>query len=297
MGIERNTARLLLQAQRAGAGFRKVLTVGRQNFFVNNREIQSLVREFSLPADRARALKADDLIYAEPFFRQLLGAEVVESVDASGYEGATHVHDLNYPLPSALKNAFDAVVDAGSLEHIMNFPAAIRSLMECVKPGGRLFIQTPANNYFGHGFYQFSPELFFRVFSEENGFQTERMIVFEHFFPAHFFASPWYEVTDPKAARKRVQLVNKRPVLLMVQALKLREAPIFAAVPQQSDYVSVWREGGDAGGKNSPGLLERVKHLAYRIPLRFTGHLWAQYAASRKFPPNLRNKVFFRRTD
>jgi hypothetical protein len=29
---------------------------------------------------------------------------------------------------------------------------------------------TPANNQMGHGFYQFSPELFFRVFSQENGY-------------------------------------------------------------------------------------------------------------------------------
>ena len=33
---------------------------------------------------------------------------------------------------------------------------------------------TPANNFFGHGFYQFTPELFFRIFSAANGFEVER---------------------------------------------------------------------------------------------------------------------------
>jgi hypothetical protein len=27
----------------------------------------------------------------------------------------------------------------------------------------------------GHGFYQFGPELYYRAFSEENGFQVERL--------------------------------------------------------------------------------------------------------------------------
>ena len=51
--------------------------------------------------------------------------------------------------------------------------------MKMVKTGGHLMLFTPANNYFGHGFYQFSPELFYRVLSKENGFEVRRMVVLE----------------------------------------------------------------------------------------------------------------------
>ena len=36
--------------------------------------------------------------------------------------------------------------------------------------GGSIFVNTPANNMMGHGFYQFSPELMYRIFAEANGF-------------------------------------------------------------------------------------------------------------------------------
>ena len=62
---------------------------------------------------------------------------------------------------------FDVVYDGGTLEHVFNFPVALRNAMELLRPGGRLFtIHTCANNLCGHGFYQFSRELFYRTLSQ-----------------------------------------------------------------------------------------------------------------------------------
>src|SRR5688500_15249018 len=58
-------------------------------------------------------------VYADAFLAEL-GAASVVSVDASAYEGATYIHDLNEPLPDELKRRFTAVIDAGSLEHVFN---------------------------------------------------------------------------------------------------------------------------------------------------------------------------------
>jgi len=68
------------------------------------------------------------------------------------------------------------VIDGGTLEHVFNFPVAIKNAMQMVRAGGRLSLSPPANNYFGHGFYQFSPELFYRVLSAEKRVPLERMI-------------------------------------------------------------------------------------------------------------------------
>jgi 2-polyprenyl-3-methyl-5-hydroxy-6-metoxy-1,4-benzoquinol methylase len=57
------------------------------------------------------------------------------------------------------------VFDGGTLEHIFDYPTAIKNCMKMVKPGGHLLLTTPANNWFGHGFYQFSPELFYSFVS------------------------------------------------------------------------------------------------------------------------------------
>ena len=47
--------------------------------------------------------------YAEPFL-DLLGAKTVTSFDASDYEGASVVHDLNQLIPDEHKNRFSVVL-------------------------------------------------------------------------------------------------------------------------------------------------------------------------------------------
>jgi hypothetical protein len=297
MGLERYTARFLLEAKAAGRVFGRTLTIGRQNFFVTRPELAKLAHDFRFSDDEfLKASTPAELVYAEPFFKNVLGASEVESVDASAYEAATHVLDMNSPLPTHLRQRYNTVFEAGSLEHIFNFAVAIRNLMEALEVGGTLFIQTPANNYFGHGFYQFSPELFYRVLSSINGFEIKRMQVYEHFFPYHFFSTFRYAVADPEKVRKRVQLVNKRPTLLLIEARKTADVPIFNTLPQQSDYVQLWNKPGQPISALKPtclqaGLLQKL----YSIPLKWVGWLSLQYLGNPRNKPSLANKEFFRK--
>src|SRR5437762_12288642 len=86
--------------------------------------------------------------YAEEFLKYL-GAKTVHSLDNSDYEGATHVHDMNKPIPGHLKAQYSVVLDGGSLEHIFNFPVAIQNCMEMVQVGGHYLGITPTNNFVG----------------------------------------------------------------------------------------------------------------------------------------------------
>jgi SAM-dependent methyltransferase len=304
MGLEYYTSRFLLQARARGVEFGRVLTVGRQNFVVTKPQLRKLAREFHFGADQFIANNpAADLVYAEPFFRELLKCKLIESIDVSTYEGASHVHDMNAPLPEALKNQFDTILECGSLEHIFNFPTAIKNQMEAVKVGGTLFLQTPTNNYFGHGFYQFSPELFFRVFSAENGFEIKRIQIYEHFYPCHFFETTPYEVTDPAQLRRRVALVNNRPALLLIEAKRTALKPVFATTPQQSDYVPLWNQNSPAAPAQPPPApqpvctLDTWKQKVYGIPLAWVGHLFLQYLGRKGDRPSLGNTESFKRVD
>ncbi len=298
MGLEYFTSRFLLQARARGVDFGRVLTVGRQNFVVTRPQLENLAREFSF--DAGQFIQSHDpgaLVYVEPFFSSLLRASSVESIDVSTYEGAVHTHDLNSPLPSHLHGQFDTVLEAGSLEHIFNFPTAIRNQMEALKLGGSLFIQTPANNYLGHGFYQFSPELFYRVFSDANGFEVRRMQIFEHFYPCHFFAAKPRSVADPAAVRRRVQLVNNRPALLLIEARRVALRPIFASPPQQSDYVPLWQPQAAPSAPVPVCTLNTWKQKIYRLPLSLVGRLWLQYFGRKQDRPSLGNRDFFQPLD
>jgi SAM-dependent methyltransferase len=168
-------------------------------------------------------------------FSSFLGGSEMASFDASPYEGGTVVHDMNLSIPDGYRNAFDTVLDGGSLEHTFNFLVAIKNCMQMVRVGGHFLGISPADNFFGHGFYQFSAELFYRVFCEENGFIVERMLVYEDFPFAEF-----YEVTDPKDLKQRVEMKTTSATFIFVCARKIRDTKVFASPPQQSDYSSMW---------------------------------------------------------
>jgi SAM-dependent methyltransferase len=144
---------------------------------------------------------------------------------------------MNFPVSPHFHDSFDLVYDGGTLEHIYNFPQAVRNCMEMLKVSGLFVSSTPSNNWLGHGFYQFSPELFYRLFSMENGFRVERMLAFDY----HAGGS-WYEVVDPKEMGRRVELLATGcRVELWVEARKMKPLlPDQFSVPQQSDYVTHW---------------------------------------------------------
>jgi hypothetical protein len=264
MGLDINAALLLLEAHRQGAAFKRVLTLGRLSLNVYPSRLAQILAARGLPNDVFRR-GAPECAFAEPFFRAL-GAQAVDALDASGFEGARFVHDLNLPIPESWRATCDVVVDGGTLEHIFQFPTALKNAMELVKPGGRLFIQTCANNLCGHGFYQFSPELFHRALSSQNGYEVERMIIHR--------VGPygrWREVSDPEKIRERVELITFTPMHLMVQARRVKESPIFASAPQQSDYTALWQAA--TPGAPTPPVPTRVSfpRLARLIHVARTG--------------------------
>ena len=247
MAFEIHAVRFLLEAARDGVSFEHTLTLGRTALGVGRRRLQTAFQTAGRPLDDddARALTADG--YADAFLRRL-GAARIDSIDASDYEGATIVHDLNREVPADLDGRFSAVIDGGTLEHVFNVPVALASCVRLLRVGGRFLAMTPCNNYMGHGFYQFSPELFWRVFGDANGFEVERMFVCEMAPDA-----PWYTVADPAALGARVTLRNRRETQLLVQARKCRDVLPGALAVQQSDYVATWRTGGPQGPRRATG--------------------------------------------
>jgi hypothetical protein len=253
MGIMMSTAEFLVDTARSGIAFGNTLTLGRQNMFVSPIKLARLLKKGGLwPAgysDKAfyQAVYGSPF-YAEPFFR-FLGATDIVALDNSRYEGASVIHDLNLPIPDTLKEKYDTVCDIGALEHVFNFPAALLNCMEMVRVGGHLIVVTPANNYHGHGFYQFSSEVFYRTLSSERGFEVRRMLACENEnFDAKILGQGipvelrgnWHEVLDSATLGRRTCLTTRYPVQLFVLAQKVRSVTATTTPPQQSDYAATW---------------------------------------------------------
>lgn len=254
MAIGKSAARFLIEARSSGVSFERTLTIGRQSLATSPLWLarQLATRGFIEPAQQwhwARTVSRRPYV-ADPFLRAL-GALELDELDNSDYEGASIVHDLNRPAPDRWQQTFDAVIDGGSLEHVFEFTTALRSLMGMVKVGGHLLITTPTNNMCGHGFYQFSPELFYRALGTENGYRVERLLVLEDDHAAGRAlnvlpyllerAGPRYSVVDAaRTPTSQMEFTSRRPTMLLLQARRITDAPPLAESPQQSRFSVHW---------------------------------------------------------
>jgi len=231
--------------------------------------------------------------FADSFLRDFLEVSSLNVLDASAYEGATTIHDMNEPVPNEWHNQFEAIIDCGSLEHIFNVPVALRNLASMLTVGGTLFITTPANNLMGHGFYQFSPELMFRVFSEDNGFATRNLTLRQGVFPSveSTRSRRLYSVADPQDVHKRVGLISKRPAMMFVEAVKIAQVDVLAKSPYQSDYITAWTPEYVAPPKMS--VTQRAaRRMLDALPRTVSAQLLGR-REMRQF--SLSNKEFYKR--
>ncbi|OBK74418.1 hypothetical protein [Mycobacterium sp. 1274761.0] len=273
MGIGYNSAVLLGKAKRNQVCFDKVLTIGHQNLCLLPRQIEMLSQRHDVD------LSAADYpygVYADEFLEKFLGAQTVMSLDCSDFEQCDIVHDMNRPIESSLHQTFDVVIDGGSLEHIFNFPVAVANCMNLVKEGGSLFVFTPANNHMGHGFYQFSPELFFRIFDGKYGFQIHDVLLESRPYPSEELSHrSWcYSVTDPVKVQNRVTLVSRRPAQMLVHAVKTKHVNLFQDYPIQSDYAAAHADFAMAGQRTDVGGGHAAGHqLSLRAARRLVRNL------------------------
>lgn len=231
MGISANCIKFLNYSKSRGVDFATTLTLGRQQIFLTDesrRDLFKLFNNIQLPANGA---------FAEPLFH-LLGANKVNSIDYSDFEEATIIHDLNDRVSQNQLNTYSTIFDGGTLEHVYNFPVAIKNCMDMLKVGGHFVAITPTNNYCGHGFYQFSPELFFALFTSVHGFNLKLVVMVVENKAKNVI--DWFEVKDPKSVGGRVTITNSYPTSLMIIAEKINETKSIIVKPFQSDYQSIW---------------------------------------------------------
>jgi hypothetical protein len=298
MAIDSSVLKLLLWSKNLGVKFDRTATLGRMGFPCSPGQVQKDFDEFGFSVSREKfeqcfAREVFQDVYADGLIRAL-GASDYVSIDRSNFEGATFIHDLNDPFPEAMRNRFDFVLDGGTLEHVFNFPAALRHSMELVRVGGHFMTVPPANGQMGHGFYQVSPELYFSALSPQNGFVIRKIVIYE----CYQSETRFYEVQSPTRIGGRVELGSSPPATLAVLAQRISDASIFAQPPQQSDYVAAWKEVEDTpkpveqtgtGHRLRLALNPYIPHWVRRVKRKFKLEIFAKHD-----PPGLANTRFFR---
>lgn len=261
MGMANDFVDLLLYAKRAGIDFTSTVTLGHQTSYlqpsIGSARLRSLI-------DRHAPIWGQG--YVDDLLIDGLAIKTLSSLDGSDYEGSSIVHDLNVPIPSTVDQTFDAVIDSGTLEHVFNFPQALKNCLQMVKVQGHFISFQVMNNQAGHGFYQFSPELFFRALSKENGFLIREMLLFTYrgadsALPRNY---DWYRIADPNEIAERVGLYSSQAAGIFVCARRVSDVEPFESWPIQSDYANLWKEGNDRKAKpeKSSSYLKLAKKYA-----------------------------------
>ena len=231
MGIDNTAARMLLLLRNIpDINFQNVITLGHQRSYISAGLQNRISRELGVSKDIFLQDYSDD-------FLKSIGVEALEILDVSDYENATIIHDLNTPIPDSLREKFTLVVDIGTSEHVFNVTQSFENLRQLCAHQGHVLMVNPANNWLGHGFYQFSPELFFRAFDKEFGFEVKSLYLIKK----RFLHETWYKLSDPKNVGRRGTILTNRRCYIAVIASKSVSTSASAS-PQQSDYVSAWEE-------------------------------------------------------
>lgn len=250
MGFDINIMNFLVYSRQKYGSFRNVITLGRQEIHVIPPKLERL---FSKEMNHESYCES---ILVSEFF-----ATNVDSIDYSGFEGATILHDLNLPIDENRFGTFDTLIDAGTLEHVFDVKTALDNCSNLVNEGGRIIHVLPANNFNGHGFYQFSPELFFSYYSEENGFQDTEIFI-SNIYNAKF----WYLVSKT-ADKDRHAIHSYLPLYIMVHTKKSQKK--LSKEVLQSDYEYSWDNKEYVGNIIPPNRFRaffkkyKLVHLAY----------------------------------
>ena len=265
MGLNFYVAREALRA-RPASGIASVATIGQLQQFLLRKQARALWDEFGLP-ETGDWTRMGFGSYGNGLLRAA-GARDVTVIDASAYEGADVIHDMNQPVGEDLHERFDQVIDGGSLEHIFRPDQALANEMRMVRVGGSAIVWAPANNLCGHGFYQFSPEFFFSAFGDATGFQLESALLVECVYPSVSLVQPRraFRVRSPREVRERVGVLSRRPLMMLIRATKTRhlDEP-FAEAPQQSDYEGQWQSGASLSARHVSAAAVRDTALVRRI--------------------------------
>ena len=186
MGLSNLGLRLIAETMRDKNLSGSCMTFGVSGVEGDYSDIQRVLSEANYPYKR---IDESEVVYDDvtqfgrtvhqdvPF--KMLGFSRVDSLDCFSQEKPTYVIDLNELIDSEFHGKYDMVFDLGTSEHCFNVRECLSNVIKLLKIGGRVVHSVPLSGWINHGFYQFSPTLFFDFYGE-NGFVELKAKIIVH---------------------------------------------------------------------------------------------------------------------
>ena len=103
MAIGEAELRFLIECYKRGVSFARTLMIGRQHLLVDRETVKRYMARIDIDCGIIRGMRYGG--YADILFRNF-SAEKVDSLDASGYEGPSILHDMNSEIPPELRSQY-----------------------------------------------------------------------------------------------------------------------------------------------------------------------------------------------
>ena len=258
-----------------------LLQLGKQALYVEADQLPGIAAQFGFDVnmddvviDESGEYVADT--YNDTIFFNKLGFKTVTSLDYSDYEGADLIHDLNNPIPASLHDKFDFVYDGGTFEHVFDFPQCLRNVHKLLKVGGLIAHAAPSHNHVDHGFYMYSPTVFWDYY-HANHYNIIKSYIYEYETEhTAYTGKPWliYEYTPTAIQHLVAGGWGRKRLGIWFVAQKLSESRCDI-VPQQGAYTNIWGSISTynpyLAAQNQSKSLSAVKRLLRSVP--FLGHV------------------------
>jgi SAM-dependent methyltransferase len=264
MAIDRAVVPLLMKEAKERPFSGKILQLGKQEINFNEDYLVSMAKKMNFNLQEADAEPLipsrylhGKLVITDTYFFKRLGASEVYSLDASDFEGADFIHDLNVtPPPEKLNEQFDLILNWGTIEHVFHLPNALENIFDMLKHGGRVIHFAPVNAY-EHGFYSFSPS-FFNQYYLKNKFILKQSLLHRGTHTNRAAYSEFAECSPGSAAIRYpgIGSLDSRIYLLFFVAEKTQDSR-KDIIPTQEFYESEW----DISSLKNDGLATRFPGL------------------------------------
>lgn len=238
MGIDYTVAEPLIRLSPAEHGRKSVLSLGRLNVNLRQRQyrsIDALLKEHGHGFGIESALQEDG--FSEKLFGSL-GYNKVESLDVNDYENATHIADLGRDMGNKLRGKFDLIVDGGTTEHVFDIATCFRNVDRMLSKNGVFLSIVPLNDWAEHGFFQFGPEVVYGYWQNTMNYTVLHC-------EAVSLRKPWKKkpLPDHTGLRKRVALAHgnlPEGRCVLAYSVQKGKSPKDQVSPMQSFYEKTW---------------------------------------------------------
>lgn len=268
MGISKAGAKILLKEHCRRPFSGRALTLGKQDVHFSFADLESMASTFGVhlsenatpcvslkPEYAAMSYLSDDSLF------RLLGCSKCDSLDSSSYESASFLFDLNRPeLPACLVDQYDVIFDGGTLEHIFHVPNVLNNIYAMLRQGGRIIHIAPSSNHIDHGFYMFSPTLFWDYYCANN-YQLNSLQLIRHTTRPH---TDLWEISDyTPGCLAPVSFGGLDDGLYAISCIATKTQDSTGnLIPQQGSYLNTWLATGSVTDIDNASNAEKQMALS-----------------------------------